>query len=472
MTRNNLLFLLLLSSFTAFAQQVKPGKDQCTQCNMVVKDQHFVAVAVQKNGKQLTFDAIECLVNYLKTAEQMDFSHLLVTDYSRPGKWLNAADAVYLKSNFIPSPMGAYLSAYADIETARKVRTIQGGDIFDWQALRQKFEGSNFGVINHPDHHHRPDAYAPIGIMGGHAHHKGGFMVSLRYMHMTMAGNRTNAGLTSNQDIYNAYMAASQRMDMDMYMLGVMYAPSDRLTLMIMQPFLQNIMSMKAMQMGNSMSISSPSFVSYQTKTAGLGDLKLLALYSLVTGEKTSFHLNTGVSLPRGNIANMGNTPLADGMRLPYAMQLGSGTIDMILGGTFRQAFNKMSLGVQQLNTLRTGKNGEGYRLGNQYQLNTWVARSLGPQLSLSARVEGLVVSGLHGSDGELNQMMSPQANSVNSGLTRVSTYLGANVGFRSNSIMRNLKLGAEVGMPFYQRVNGIQMNQKVALNFGLRYLI
>ena len=49
----------------------------------------------------------------------------------------------------------------------------------------------------HHSHHHsghdhtRPDSHAPIGVMGDHLMREGEIMVSYRYMHMDMEGNRT-----------------------------------------------------------------------------------------------------------------------------------------------------------------------------------------------------------------------------------------------------------------------------------------
>ena len=36
---------------------------------------------------------------------------------------------------------------------------------------------------------YRPDGNAPIGVMADHYHHKGGVMLSYRYMNMNMKGN-------------------------------------------------------------------------------------------------------------------------------------------------------------------------------------------------------------------------------------------------------------------------------------------
>ena len=48
---------------------------------------------------------------------------------------------------------------------------------------------------------------------------------------------------------------------------------------------------------------------------------------------------------------------------------------------------------------------------------------------------------------------------------------LGANVAI-GNGLLKNLHLGIEGGIPFYQYVEGIQMDQRFTLNTGLRYIL
>lgn len=94
----------------------------------------------------------------------------------------------------------------------------------------------------------RADSHAPIGVMADHTHKKGEVMVSYRHMQMSMTGNQQGS-----DDIGDDAIATSvenrfagmpnmpptlrivpQEMQTDMDMLGVMYAPSDTVTLMLM----------------------------------------------------------------------------------------------------------------------------------------------------------------------------------------------------------------------------------------------
>ena len=459
--RSAISILILFVSMVSFGQNRVSGEGAtCSHCNMFVRNPLFEAEAVEKNGEVHKFDAIECLVNFLKERNEDDFSSLKVADHARNGEMIDARASFYLKSQKIPSPMGAYLSAYATRQSAERVQKSNGGDIYDWAELKERFKDSRFGLLGHPTHHHNhPDAFAPIGVMGDHLHHKGGFMFSIRYMTMTMDGNLQGTTEMANSGIFQNYMVAPQWMSMDMLMLGVMYAPSDKFTVMLMQ----NIIT-------NSMDLSNMMGMNFSTKSDGLGDLRFSFLYSLLEKENNSLHFNSGISIPTGELDSRDDTPMIENMKLPYPMQPGTGTFDYTFGATYKGIINNLSWGIQQLNTIRTGENSEGYRLGNRFELNTWAAYRIAPWISISTRVQGYRTGEITGSDPDLNPMMAPPADPVNSGMDKIITLLGTNFSFGESPVFRDIKAGFEFGLPVYQKMGGIQMDHTNSLVAGIRY--
>lgn len=460
---DRLLLLMIFCGivFTTKGQYVQIDKDQCVHCQMSIRDHRFAAVAIDNAGHTLKFDAIECLINFLKGKQESIFEKILIADYSNSGNWVDASAATYLKSNLIPSPMGAFLSGFQLRSGAVKVQREKGGELYNWEEIKKTFKDSKFGLPDHSNHHHeRPDAYAPIGIMGDHIHHQGSFMISARYMYMEMEGNLSGSSRIADMEIHQVYMASPQRMRMIMYMLGIMYAPSDRLTVMLMQQFIKKETDL------------STRMESFTTESRGLGDTRLSALYSVFANEKTSFHINSGISIPQGNIITADDTPMAKDMKLPYPMQLGSGTVDLILGGTLKGTSKNIAWGAQQLSNFRTNRNSEGYHIGNEFNLNTWGSYKITSSVSVSARLEGTVLSGISGRDDDLNPMMAPAAHVKNSGYTRLRSYLGSNFAFNTNPTFKNFKIGIEYGLPCYQNVRGIQMDEGNTFNAGLRYLL
>ena len=83
-----------------------------------------------------------------------------------------------------------------------------------------------------------PDSHAPIGVMGDHTHGAGEYMLSYRFMNMAMKGHRQGTQSLSAEDVFGlVYDIAALDMTMDMHMIGMMHAPTDKLTLMAMVNF-------------------------------------------------------------------------------------------------------------------------------------------------------------------------------------------------------------------------------------------
>lgn len=187
-------------------------------------------------------------------------------------------------------------------------------------------------------------------------------------------------------------MVSPTSMTMDMHMLGAMYAPSDRLTLAVMLPFTSISMD----------HIRNMDVLAFTTESSGIGDVKLAAMYGLFSRPGRDLIFNFAISAPTGSIDETDDTPMMTDAQLPYPMQLGSGTWDMIPGLTYVQLYDSWSWGAQGLYTLRTGTNDNGYTLGNKLNLSAWIAKKLSQSTSLSFRLNGLDRDNIDGSDNKL----------------------------------------------------------------------
>lgn len=197
-------------------------------------------------------------------------------------------------------------------------------------------------VLNaHENHGARADSHAPIGVMADHWHKAGEWMFSYRYMHMAMEGNRDGSNRVSAAEVTNpagyGYMVAPLKMDMQMHMLGAMYAPSEKVTFMVMVPYIETTMDHVTR-----------SNVMFTTETKGIGDVKLAALLPLYDYEGGKIHTTMGLSVPTGSIDEKDQTPMSMGadVQLPYPMQLGSGTYDLRPGITWSKLNEGWSWGA------------------------------------------------------------------------------------------------------------------------------
>ncbi len=114
----SLLVLSVVFACTPSPQEIHYGEDACHSCLMTIVDERHAAELVTSKGKVFKFDAIECMVRHMKEAKGQEYAHVLVCDYEHPRTLIDADVATYLISPSIPSPMGAFLSAFSTREAA------------------------------------------------------------------------------------------------------------------------------------------------------------------------------------------------------------------------------------------------------------------------------------------------------------------------------------------------------------------
>jgi len=311
----------------------------------------------------------------------------------------------------------------------------------------------------------RPDGHAPIGVMGDHTHGAGEVMFSYRYMYMPMEGSLDGTSAIDDAAIVDpngdfGFMVTPTEMPMQMYMLGAMFAPTDALTLMLGVPFVSSEMD-HLVRNGNT----------FTTSSSGIGDVKLTALYVFARPERVRFHAHLGVSLPTGSIDEQDVTPASMGneVRLPYPMQIGSGTVDVLPAVTYLGQTDALSWGAQVGGTIRLGENSNEYRFGNVAHGTLWGAYKLTELFSASARVEGKTWGDVEGADPALNPMMVPTARPDLRAGTRFDAGVGLNF-FVPGGSLHNLRVGVEALFPVYQDLDGPQLEVDAMVQVGVQY--
>ncbi len=326
----------------------------------------------------------------------------------------------------------------------------------------------------------RADGHAPIGVMGEHMHKKGEWMLSYRYMQMGMEGNRIGTNSASPTSIAttvpNRFFGAPgqpptlrvvpTKMTMDMHMFGAMYAPNDNLTLMAMVNYLDKSMDHITFAGGAGTTVLG----GFTTKASGFGDVKVSGLYRLYDDETHHVHMNLGFSLPTGAIDKTGKILAPNGMtptpRLPYAMQLGTGTVDLLPGLTYTARADDWSWGAQYRAEMRLeNTNSEGYSLGDKHAVTAWVARQWQPWISTSLRVDAITQDAIEGIDPNIVAPVQT-ADNANYGGQRIDVMFGVNLAGQKG-MWRGHRLAMEIGMPIYQSTNGPQLETDYIFNLG-----
>jgi hypothetical protein len=298
--------------------------------------------------------------------------------------------------------------------------------------------------------------------MGDHLHPQGDWMVSYRYMHMDMEGSLKGSDHISNKEIISPtgenFLVTPTEMTMDMHMLGFMYAPTGNLTLLAMAPYIENSMDHRT-RMGTT----------FTTGSQGIGDVRVGGLYGFREWSGQHLHLNLGISAPTGSIDKKDNTPMGR-VRLPYPMQLGSGTWDLTAGLTYGGRGGKWAWGSQATGTVRLqDENDNHYRLGNRLDVTGWLVRDIARGWNVSLRLDGQAWGDIHGADPQLNKSVVPTADPDLRGGKRVDVLAGVNYASRGG-VLEGHTVGIEAGVPAWQNLDGPQLQTRWNVIAGWQY--
>ena len=320
------------------------------------------------------------------------------------------------------------------------------------------------------------DSHAPFGVTGGHLHRSGKWMLSYRYRYMDMAGNRIDDDTVAPDAIAttraNRFFSAPMmpptlrvvptEMTMEMHMFGAMFAPTDWLTLIFMTGYVEKEMDhiTYAGGMGTTM------LGGFTTESSGIGDSKFTGLIKLFDTGKHRAHAAIGISMPTGStdetdaiLTPMGGTPSP---RLPYAMQIGSGTVDVLSGFTYVGGHQQFGWGGQCAGDIRTERD-NGYRWGHKHQITGWLSYQPQPFISASMRVKYQSLGRIKGIDPRIAAPVQT-ADPDNYGGDMVNLVFGVNlVG------QRGKRIAIEAGFPLLQDLNGPQMETDFILTAGVQ---
>jgi len=300
-----------------------------------------------------------------------------------------------------------------------------------------------------------------INVLGSHTHLKGEWMVAYRYMVMDMGGYLDGTDHLSDAQVLKRYPTIHTGMTMQMHMLELMHASSDRLTWEVMIPY-------KLVSMDHLMSTG----MRFTTHTEGLSDIEIMALHTLLGNPRRHgdrLLLNTGLSIPTGTVHARDSTPSNPAARLEYMAQLGSGTVDLLPGITYLADRENWAWGAQALGTVRLGNNDIGYRFGNQYRLTAWGVYKVNDWLAPSLRLDGHFWGNVHGMDPELDPAGNPESDPNKQGGRRLDLLFGLNL-YAPKGKFKGMRLSVEGGFPIYQSLDGPQIKTDWQFNAGLSY--
>ena len=295
-----------------------------------------------------------------------------------------------------------------------------------------------------------------INVLGTHTHLEGEWMLAYSFMFMNMDGNRDGTRRISDDDVVDpnkeGFKVTPTNMTMEMHMPMVMYAPSDDLTLMAMLPYIRLEMDHLKRDRGR-----------FTTVSKGIGDLKVSALYTFFRRgfDRHRLVFNGEVSFPTGSIdkKDFQANPALGKLKLPYPMQLGSGTFDLHPGIAYLGQTENWGWGVEVNSIIRLGENSNNYTLGNQIQLLARVDWKWTDWLAPFVRVDGRAWGNIDGADPDLIPLEAvvPTADPNRRGGERVDLLFGFSF-YQPKGTFKGHRLAIEGGLPLYQSLDGPQL--------------
>ena len=318
------------------------------------------------------------------------------------------------------------------------------------------YSDSAMGAIDH----------APIGVMADHYHKKGESMISVRQGYMDMSGNLLDGKSISNSQILampnplgdmpaNLSVVPTE-MDMKMTMIGAMYAPSDRVTLMAMVMSMSKDMTLNSYQpmMGRNL------IGSFSTSSSDISDISLGALIKLQETDTSRWHGEVTVqqSIGDNKAKDVVLTPMGMNMEmiLPYGMQAGDDATRLVLGLTNLRTLSEKVVWGNQLRS-RFVVSDNAWSFGDQTELNTWLQYALNKSVSFSSRLKVVYQDKLSGRNPMISAPVQT-ANPENYGGREVHFALGVN--FLTHILPgKSDRFGLELIKPIQQEKNNLQMD-------------
>ena len=315
----------------------------------------------------------------------------------------------------------------------------------------------------------------PLNIFGGGIPEPKEFRFKLSQMIMEMGPLRDGTDEISNDDLIGSangtnFPALPTNMQMYMTMIGAAYSFSDDFAVMGMTSYIENTMRMN-LNNGNDFTMTS----------GGVGDITLLAKYrayaddNLVPTNQVSVLF--GLSLPSGSINKKFSNHTNDtfnGSLLPFKMQLGSGTVDPIIGLTYQGSRDPFWWGFNTQLEGHIYDNEQGYRRAQELRYDFYAMKQVHDKVVVHAQLNGWyegkfsdeaydvrVLGAGHNALSTANNLISPLFDPDNYGGHKL--HFGLGVQFQPLPL-HVMEITASV--PIHQDLNGPQLQDNWMVQF------
>jgi copper chaperone NosL len=137
-----ILFCVSLAACNVEPEPLQFGKDGCHHCKMTLMDNKFGAEIVTAKGKIYKFDDVNCMLKFYNSGQVAteEMKDILIVDFAKSEKLIDARNAWYLKSESIKSPMASNVAAFESDEDLKKMNAEWKGILLSWGELQTQFK--------------------------------------------------------------------------------------------------------------------------------------------------------------------------------------------------------------------------------------------------------------------------------------------------------------------------------------------
>lgn len=349
---------------------------------------------------------------------------------------------------------------------------------------------ADVGGDEHAHHHHHGhedhrQAHigmdAPAGVLFNHMlPNAGDLMLGVRYAYTLQEGNMYHgSGPVTDQQIVNQGCQPWGKctytpldMTMNMYMIDLMYAPTDWMTLMLMPQFMSMDMHLRRLD-GAPPPSPDDIHASHGSNPyhgeGGIGDTYFSGMFKLFEAPGHKLHITLGFTAPTGSVDRKtnGNSEFEH-----YGMQLGSGTWSFWPSMTYNGFEGDFKWGAQASTIAQLeGANDSGYAVGNLFQASSWGGYQIQDWLSGTVRALYTYQDSINGQYPEWFKVTGPMDAPQSYGGQYLDIGIGLNAMVTSGDFAGN-HVGIEWLQPAYNDYNGYQLDRTGTLwaSWGLSF--
>ncbi len=232
----------------------------------------------------------------------------------------------------------------------------------------------------------------PLNIFGGGIPETHEYRFKISQMFMEMGPLRDGTSDILSTTLIGApngskFVAVPRAMQMYMTMIGGAYSFTDDFAVMAMTNYTKNEMQME---------IRPQNGTNFTMTSDGMGDFTVLGKYRLYKDDNLvptkQVSMIFGLSLPTGAIdRHFTNNTVAgqNGTILPFKMQLGSGTVDPIVGLTYQGSRDPWWWGFNTQLEAHVYNNEQGYHRGQEFRYDFYAMRQVHDKWVLHAQLNG-----------------------------------------------------------------------------------